>query len=384
MSEIVFPPNINYKTKILNISSKNFKGILNLKKFTQLEELYCVNNQITRIINIPYKLKYLNCSHNQIEILDNLPNEMKGFNVKKNKIAKLHHNVNIRPNKYPRTLKIISLCTYFKKSLDNLPKKLTHLDLGFTFSRELGNLPKKIKKISLSLMFNQPINNLPLYLDTLTMCGGIFNQKINNLPISLTCLFLGMDFNQSINKLPESLLDLKLGFNFNQTLNDLPMSLEYLTLCCQVYNSFSFINNLPNSLKYFKLNGGNGNNIKNNIINNCDKIIYLPPQLNYLELVLRKFITGKNIIKCPNTLKKITISNYNMVKLFDECDKDKITEYEFGNDNLTDLPKTITHLVIKSIKSNNSNNFILKIPSNITKLTFNFHNEIYQISENNN
>ena len=361
MSEIVFPSNINYNTKILNISSNNLKGILNLKKFTELEELYCANNEITQIINIPCGFRYLNCSHNKISILDNLSNGMKGINIKKNKITKLYYNFKIKPKKYPKTLKTISY--------------------AYHFDQPINNLPKSTKKICINANFVQTIDNLPPHLIELKI-DGYFNQEINNLPVGLMYLFLGMEFNKSTNNLPGSLLYLKLGLDFDQSLDNLPNSLKYLILNNHIYNSYSFINNLPNNLKYLKLSGGSDNDI----VTDKNKLIYLPSQLEFLILELGKF---KNSIKCPNTLKQITISKYYMINLFDEYNKLKITEYIFSkHDNLAYLPKTINHLIIKSINSNNSNNSnnfenMLKLTPNITKLTFNFHSEIYQISENN-
>ncbi len=41
----------------LNLSKSNIKGILDLTRFTQLEELECEHNEITQIINLPGTLK---------------------------------------------------------------------------------------------------------------------------------------------------------------------------------------------------------------------------------------------------------------------------------------------------------------------------------------
>jgi Leucine-rich repeat (LRR) protein len=80
-----FPKDI----KILNLSNKNIKGILDLSEFESLEELDCSNNKITEIINIPNTLKYLNCENNEITKLNNLPNNLTGINCKKNPLKEL-------------------------------------------------------------------------------------------------------------------------------------------------------------------------------------------------------------------------------------------------------------------------------------------------------
>lgn len=58
MSNNTILDKLNYNTTILNISNQNITGVLNLEKFSQLRELYCSNNKITKIINISTSLEY--------------------------------------------------------------------------------------------------------------------------------------------------------------------------------------------------------------------------------------------------------------------------------------------------------------------------------------
>ena len=51
---------LDKNTKIINISNCGLKGVLDLEDFKNLEELYCSNNEITEIINIPENIKYVN------------------------------------------------------------------------------------------------------------------------------------------------------------------------------------------------------------------------------------------------------------------------------------------------------------------------------------
>lgn len=80
--------NKNDDIKILNIQNKNIKGTIDLCKFTKLEELYCSDNQITDIINIPNSLQILNCSNNKIISLK-LPNKFVGLDYTKNPLKQL-------------------------------------------------------------------------------------------------------------------------------------------------------------------------------------------------------------------------------------------------------------------------------------------------------
>ena len=58
---------LDKNTKILNISKCGIKGVLDLEDFEHLEELYCSNNKITEIINIPKNIKYLEYPIRSIE-----------------------------------------------------------------------------------------------------------------------------------------------------------------------------------------------------------------------------------------------------------------------------------------------------------------------------
>jgi hypothetical protein len=147
--------------KILNISNKNLKGILDLNKFKYLKELYCCNNKITEIINIPNTLKYLNCSNNKITLLLNLPDEMTGLNCKKNPIKELYYPFDIKPTKYPSNLTHLTFCDNFNQPIDNLPNSITHLTLGNKFNQQIDNLPNSITHLTLGNKFNQQIDNLP-------------------------------------------------------------------------------------------------------------------------------------------------------------------------------------------------------------------------------
>ncbi len=83
----------------ININFKNIVGSLNFERFTKLKILYCTNNFITSLENLPNSLIELDCDSNEITSLDNLPNSL------------------------------IELCCYDNQItiLDNLPKSLTKL-----------------------------------------------------------------------------------------------------------------------------------------------------------------------------------------------------------------------------------------------------------------
>ncbi len=109
---------INKNTYKIDISNKNIVGILDLKSFCCLKELYCQNNQITQIINLPDYLEYIDCSNNQIEKLENLPDCMTGINCKSNPITHLYYPFDVLPKKFPKTLKYLYFGPKFKQKFN--------------------------------------------------------------------------------------------------------------------------------------------------------------------------------------------------------------------------------------------------------------------------
>ncbi len=73
----------------INICNKKIIGILDFKRFTKLIELYCYNNEITSLNNLPNSLKKLYCQYNKITSLDNLPNLLIELNCSNNQITSL-------------------------------------------------------------------------------------------------------------------------------------------------------------------------------------------------------------------------------------------------------------------------------------------------------
>ena len=121
---------IDYNIKELHISSKELTELPdNIDKYTNLEILYCGNNQITNLDNLPNSqqagyedkplglpptLEILDCSNNEITSLDNLPPTLVILSCTYNKITSLDN--------LPQTLEILR-CNGIT-SLDYLPLKL--------------------------------------------------------------------------------------------------------------------------------------------------------------------------------------------------------------------------------------------------------------------
>jgi len=70
----------------LDISGQDFKYIPDLSRFTKLETLYCYNNQLTSLPELPQNLKHLYCYDNQ---LTSLPENLETLYCYKNQLTSL-------------------------------------------------------------------------------------------------------------------------------------------------------------------------------------------------------------------------------------------------------------------------------------------------------
>jgi hypothetical protein len=126
---------------ILELGDKNLTILPNLSRFTKLEELYCNNNKLTELQNLPESLKLLDCSNNQIYYIDKLPKLLLSFSCNNNKLTKL-------PN-LPESLLYLS-CN--DNNLYNLPILEQNFD-----EYKIFNVPKTLLYLNYS---GNPIYNI--------------------------------------------------------------------------------------------------------------------------------------------------------------------------------------------------------------------------------
>ncbi len=123
----------------LNIGSKNIKGLLDLSKFTNLENLICCNNKITKIVNYPESLKSLKCNDNNLTSLDNLTCKIQFLYCDFNEITNLDN--------LPNSLIFLTCVNNKITSLDYLPENLQFLMCVDNPIKSLDMLPRNIKKV---------------------------------------------------------------------------------------------------------------------------------------------------------------------------------------------------------------------------------------------
>lgn len=388
-STIKLLKNYNDNTKVLNLSNKNIKGILNLGRFDNLEEIDCSNNKITEIINIPKTLKYLNCEKNEITKLNNLPDNLTGINCKKNQLEELYYPFNVKPNKWPSNLKQVIVNSYFDGLFDNLPKTLIYLEFPYNnrLNNILFNIPNNIKNIlHIKEFCDENKQNLNCLINHITLIPGISMidaiNMINNLPnsieyIELPCLYpymidnlpnsiksihiYGFDegtyrcfdwneiFDNPINNLPNSLKELKIESpKFNKSIDNLPDNLEILEIsgnyvsnelsCCyEYYYNSSFnqpINKLPKKLKKLTLHYSTKSC-------NCIEINYLPKELQEFNLYVHTIKYDEFEITIDDTYEK-----YNDVKIIigEKIDLNKKINFNDKSIYIKELNKYIKQL----------------------------------------
>jgi hypothetical protein len=382
--------NYDDNIKVLNILNKNIRGILNLGRFDNLEELYCSNNKITEIINIPKTLKYLNCENNKITKLYNLPDNLTGINCKKNQLNELYYPFNIKPNKWPSNLKHLIVNSYFDGLFDNLPKTLIYLEIPYndTLNNKSFYIPNNIKNIlhikdfCLSSLqnFNCIINHIIFYegenynIDALNNLPNsieyidfpcIYPFMLDNLPNSIKSINIyGLDkqtyncvsyddfFDNPINNLPKNLKELKIeSGRFNQTLDNLPDNLETLEIsghydsnelsCCTEYYYYSKfsqpINKLPKKLKKLTLH------FSTKYCNNI-KINYLPEELIEFNLYVHTIKYNEDEINIEETNK------HNDVKIIinDIIDLNKKINFNDKSIYIKELQQCIKQLILEN------------------------------------
>lgn len=185
--------------KEINIGLSDVHGIIDLTIFVNLKKFSCScsYNYISKIINIPKTLTKLYCNDNIITTLDNLPNNIKIINCSCNKIQEF--------TKLPKKLVELNCDVNFIKNLDILKDnlELTNLSCSRNLLTELNFLPKNLKYLICNL------NNLPKYLNELE-CNDNLIENLDSLPSELIKLSCCINNIKSLDNLPKNIKKLTL------------------------------------------------------------------------------------------------------------------------------------------------------------------------------
>ena len=229
---------------------------------------------------------------------------------------------------------------------------LSHLDLGPECYWNIGNLPPNLTHLR-STFEHLSIETLPRTLRHLTL-GSYFNSQVDSLPPNLTHLEFGCYFNQPVSNLPRTLKKLIFGVHFEQPLNPILRELTSLTHLT-VGNLCEHLEFLPSSLVYFqtKSDSNYDRGLPDFSRSPLLKTLILERHRNYpLNKLFARSIgssdsNSKTILSntFPN-LRKITFeSSFNQVI---SSLPQTLTHITFGdqfNSEVNDLPKSLTNLI---------------------------------------
>lgn len=158
-------PNIPETVKIL-VCSRNKLTSIDLLANSKLERLFCGENKISTLDNLPGHIWELDCSNNQIEFLENLPSSCRHLNCSNNQINAL--------NNLPYGITLLDCHRNPISSLDNLPTSITWLKCYNCKLVQIDNLPAKLQILQCNDNKIAKINKLPEKLRSIDYKGNPF------------------------------------------------------------------------------------------------------------------------------------------------------------------------------------------------------------------
>ena len=223
---------------ILSIPLQNFSSIEGVQAFENLVYLYCNENSLTSLPDLPSSLIYLNCRNNALTTLPNMPPSLEFLLCQNNQLTTL-------PS-LPNTLKILE-CNWnnLTELPDPLPNALEELSCETNQLMELPPIPPSV--FSLACGVNQ-LTQLPDLSNTNIVWFTCYYNQLTSLPqLPVTLKRLECFQNQLIDlpDLPNGLKFLRCFFNELVELPILPDSL--IVLECYS-NQLTELPTLPDSL----------------------------------------------------------------------------------------------------------------------------------------
>jgi Leucine-rich repeat (LRR) protein len=147
------PQDIN--TEIINCRRQsNLIDLDGIEQFKNLKKLFCDNNLLTKLPELPNSLKDLSCSFNQLNQLPELPHSLGTLSCFNNQLTSLPE--------LPNSLESLSCNNNQLTSLPELPNSLEKL---YCFNNKLTSLPELPNSLEKLYCFNNklPYNNLNGY-----------------------------------------------------------------------------------------------------------------------------------------------------------------------------------------------------------------------------
>lgn len=264
-----------------------------LKYCNNLQMLYCDNNNLESLNNLPKSLKALYCSSNRITNLD-LKLDLQVIHCDYNKITNISY--------LPPSLEEFDCSYNYLKKIDRniLPSKLQEFNCYSNRLTELPILPDSLQELGCG---NNNITTLEILPEELQILY-CYNNNISTLPTlpqSLQHLYCYNNQLLELPSLPHTLKELYCGYNQLTNLPVLPFQLKDLN-CYR--NKLTSIPDLPISLERLDCNTNELTQFPISIINcrNLIAVYYENNRIEYIPPIVRRIINRQ-------INKKITVYN---------------------------------------------------------------------------
>ena len=220
----------------INCAGYNIKDLTGIRYFKALQNLYCHQNQLTILTDLPNSVKDLICDQNQITTITSLPTSLTRFSCRYNNLSSL-------PN-LPSSIKEFSCNNNQLTVLPNLPNGLITIDCSHNLLTSLPAIPSSL--YNFLACSNNQLTSLPT-LPTIMNELDCDNNLLTSLPILPTNLFRLSCYSNKLTNLPalpNSLASINCSNNLLSILPTLPSNLSDLT--CS-YNQLTSLPVLPSA-----------------------------------------------------------------------------------------------------------------------------------------
>ena len=205
---------------IVDLGNKNLQSMPKwINKCINLQKLYCFNNQITKIENLPSNLQELQCSNNKITKIENLPSNLQILYCHDNQITKIEN--------LPHNLQAFDCSRNKITKIENLLPNLQELYCSSNNITKIENISPNLQELYCS---NNKITKIEFLLHNLCVFNCAHNNitKIENLPSNLQGLNCSNNQITKIENLPHSLQFFSCLYNQITKLENLPLNLREL------------------------------------------------------------------------------------------------------------------------------------------------------------
>lgn len=256
-----------YPFKMLSVSNKGITSLAGIEHFFSLglEYLYCEDNQLISLPELPNTLILINCYNNELTSLPALPDSLEILYCYNNELTSLPE--------LPDSLQRLRCNTNKLTSLPELPASLEYLECQENDLTVLPRLPSNLIRLYCGHNKLESLPELPDSIESIN-CWGNNLESLPALPDSLDYLQCSYNRIKSLPSISESLQTLDCRYNLLTDLPELPSGLNI-----DVSENFMDVSKDP---------------IKS-IIDNYDGTKHVTPQYSYISRTYETEIeTGSN------------------------------------------------------------------------------------------